>query len=71
MLRRTKRSKIEVVAPEEEEEDEGILRHIPSTYMNGTRRTANGKVVPVHIMKVYRQSRVIAPHILNSSTILR
>jgi hypothetical protein len=70
MWRRAKRSKNEVVAPKEEE-DEGILRHIPSTYMNGTRHTANGKVVPVHTMKVYRQSRGIAPHILKSSTRLR
>jgi hypothetical protein len=49
----------------------GILRHVPSTHTNVTQPTANGKVVPVHTMKEYRQSRGIAPHILNSNTRVR
>jgi hypothetical protein len=49
----------------------GILRRVPSTHTNGTQPKTNGKVVPVHAMKAYRQSRGIAPHILSSSSRVR
>jgi hypothetical protein len=44
------------------------LQHIQTA--RNLQQTVN-KVVPVHTMKAYRQSRGIAPHILNSSTRVR